>query len=81
MGIFGMNKDRRGVHSYITKDLNGLCLFSAIFVHYDVVISHANNIWFILFLTNNILEFFLDLYGEFQCLQVASKQTLVMENI
>ena len=39
-----------------------------------------NNIWLILFLTNDILEF-LDLYCKFQCLQVPSKQTLVMENI
>ena len=33
--------DRRGVHSCVTKDLTGLCLSSAIFLHYDLVISHA----------------------------------------
>ena len=47
--------------------------------NYDLQCCY-NNIWFILFLTNNILEF-LDLYCMFQFLQVPSKQTLMMENI
>ena len=47
--------------------------------NYDLQYGY-NNIWLILFLTSNILEF-LDLYCMFQCLQVPSKQTLVMENV